>query len=394
MTSLVDNSDTLSLAKQLIDIESITPNDNGCQTFICNYLRELGFTITDLSTHGVSNFLAIYGEQGPTFAFSGHTDVVPAGELNLWDTPPFTATCKDGILYGRGAADMKGAVAAMMNACKHYITQHPDQPGRIAIMITSDEEGQATYGTRHIVDHLIKHNISIDYCLIGEASSTEQLGDGIKIGRRGSLHGALTVFGKQGHIAYPHLANNPIHRSFKALDELSLTQWDEGNAHFSPTSFQIYNIHADTGATNIIPGTLSARFNFRFAPCSSAEELQQRVEACFLQHQLDYTIDWDLSSTPFYSPPGKLAAACTQAIQDTCKITTTANTYGGTSDGRFISALPCEIVELGVINKTIHQVNEHVCIQDLEKLSIMYQHCLTQILATNKASATATCELT
>lgn len=373
-------SETIKLAQQLINIESITPNDNGCQPFLNNKLESLGFTMTDLSSNDVTNTFARRGTAGPLIVFSGHTDVVPPGPENKWTSPPFYASIRDGHLFGRGAADMKSAIAAMYIATKNFVEQYPKHKGSIAFAITSDEEGDALDGTIKIVDYFLKNNIKIDYCLIGEASSIEKLGDSIKIGRRGSLHGKLKVIGKQGHIAYPHLADNPIHRCFKALDELTHIQWDEGNEFFTPTSFQIYNINADTGASNIIPGALSARFNFRYAPSSSADELKQKVHKVFDDNGLQYEIDWNLSSEPFLSKKGALLSATQHAIEKVCGISTNPNTTGGTSDGRFIAKTGCEILELGAVSKCIHQVDEHINIDDLNNLSKLYFEILKSLL--------------
>lgn len=374
-------SDTLTLAQQLINIESVTPNDNGCQNILIDRLKKMGFDITLLNSNDVSNFFAVRGNDTKClFAFSGHTDVVPAGDLSEWNSPPFKASVRDGKLFGRGAADMKTALAAMIIATERFVTKHPNHPGKTGFLITSDEEGNAIDGTAKIVDYLQQKNIRIDYCLVGEATSNKKLGDVIKVGRRGSLHGDLTVHGKQGHIAYPHLAINPIHRSFQALDHLTKIEWDTANALFSPTSFQIYNINADTGATNIIPGSLTARFNFRYSPESTAESLQKKVEKVFEAHQLDYDIRWNHSSKPFHSKSGALTKACEAAILQLCNVTTEANTTGGTSDGRFIAPTGAEVVELGLLNESIHHTDEHTDLNDLEKLTDVYENILERLL--------------
>lgn len=370
----------LELAKTLINIPSITPNDNGCQQQLIQHLLAMNFTITPLSSGNVTNFWAQRGHNGPLFVFAGHTDVVPPGPETKWRTPPFMATVHNDRLYGRGAADMKAALAAMVIACQQFIDKHPNHLGSIGFMITSDEEGTATDGTTKIVEYLENNNINIDWCLIGEASSQQELGDAVKIGRRGSLHGELQVMGKQGHIAYPHLAENPIHNCFKALDQLTHIEWDQGNEHFSPTSFQIYNISADTGATNIIPGALTARFNFRFSPASTPQQLKDRLQKTLDDHALRYHIEWNLASQPFYSEPGQLFHATQQSIQTILGIETHANTIGGTSDGRFIARLGCEIVELGFVNKTIHQVNEHIHVPAIKQLTTIYANILEQLL--------------
>lgn len=373
-------TDTLSLAKELIRIESITPNDHGCQKILIDRLKKIGFTITELDSNGVSNFFAVRGSGEKLFAFSGHTDVVPPGNLSEWTSPPFSPTVRDGKLFGRGAADMKSALAAMIVATERFISKHANHTGKIGFLITSDEEGSGTDGTIKIVEYLQKNKITLDYCLIGEATSSKKLGDVIKVGRRGSLHGQLTVHGKQGHIAYPHLAINPIHRSFQALDHLTNIVWDEATDLFSPTSFQIYNINADTGANNIIPGSLTARFNFRYSPASTAESLQKKVESVFEEHHLHYDIKWTHASKPFYSKPGLLTQTCRDVISHLCHITTEPNTTGGTSDGRFIAATNAEIVELGLLNESIHHIDEHTDLQDLEKLTDAYEMILERMM--------------
>lgn len=376
-------SQTLTLAKQLINIPSITPHDHGCQKILIDRLKKINFEITELNSNGVSNFLATRAGKNEKlfFAFSGHTDVVPAGDLSEWHSPPFEATVRDGKLFGRGAADMKSALAAMVVATENFIKKNPDHAGKIGFLITSDEEGSGKDGTIKIVEHLQKNNITLNYCLIGEATSNKKLGDVIKVGRRGSLHGELTVHGKQGHIAYPHLAINPIHRSFQALDHLTKIEWDRATELFSPTSFQIYNINADTGANNIIPGSLTARFNFRYSPESTAESLQKKVEKIFEEHQLHYEIKWNHSSKPFYSKPSALTKACQNSIVHLCNITAEQNTTGGTSDGRFIAATNAEIVELGLRNESIHHVDENTSLDDLEKLTKLYEIILEKINA-------------
>lgn len=374
------SSDTIKLAEQLINIRSITPDDNGCQDVLTTRLKKIGFKIEEINSDGVSNFWAHHGNDDPLFVFSGHTDVVPPGPEEKWTSPPFTATQRDGHLYGRGAADMKSSLAAMITATERFLKKHPQHKGAIGFIITSDEEGPATDGTVKVVEYLEANKIKINWCLVGEATSTETVGDAIKIGRRGSLHGQLEVIGKQGHIAYPQQADNPIHRSFKALDALAQMEWDQGNEFFNPTSFQIYNIDADTGATNIIPGTLKAKFNFRFAPTSTSEDLQQRVHKVFDDHQLNYKIHWNLSSQPFLSEPGELTQAAKEAIKTICNIDTHPNTTGGTSDGRFIAPTGAEVVELGPSSQSIHQVDENIKIADLDTLSELYEKILENLL--------------
>lgn len=374
------SSDVLALAQQLINTRSITPDDNGCQDILIRRLEKIGFEIERINSNGVSNFWAHQGKGDPLFVFSGHTDVVPPGPEEKWTSPPFMANVRDDYLYGRGAADMKSALAAMIVSTENFLKKHPNHKGSIGFIITSDEEGPATDGTAKVIDHLHEKNIKIDYCVIGEASSNEDVGDAIKIGRRGSLHGQLEVIGKQGHIAYPQQADNPIHRCFKALDALAQTQWDEGDKYFNPTSFQIYNIEADTGATNIIPGTLKAKFNFRYAPVSTADELQQRVHKVFDDHQLNYNIHWNLSSKPFLSEHGNLTQATKDVIKKICNIDTHPNTTGGTSDGRFIAPTGAEVIELGLSSKSIHQVDENIKIKDLDTLTTLYENIMEQLL--------------
>lgn len=373
-------SRTIDLAKKLISINSITPNDNGCQNIIKEQLAATGFSVIDLSLEGVSNIWAQKGDNSPLFVFAGHTDVVPPGQLEKWHSNPFQADLRDDYLYGRGAADMKSALAAMIIACQRFVEQYPEHRGSIGFIITSDEEGDAKFGTIKVVEYLQEQRIQPRWCLIGEASSSLKLGDTLKIGRRGSLHGNLQVFGKQGHIAYPQLAENPIHRSFKVLDTLTETVWDKGNEDFTPTSFQIYNIKADTGASNVIPGILTASFNFRYSPASTAEELKHKVHKIFDDYQLNYEIEWKHSSEPFLSHKGKLLEASIQAIKEICEIEAQPNTTGGTSDGRFIHKLGCEIVELGPPSKTAHQVNECISLEDLSNLTELYFRVLEQLV--------------
>lgn len=370
----------IHLAKQLIAKPSITPNDAGCQDLLIEHLIPLGFKVEKLKFGNVENFWAKRGNSSPVFVFAGHTDVVPPGPLERWDFPPFTPEIRDGKLFGRGAADMKGSLAAMIIACENFIKKYPDHSGSIAFLITSDEEGQAIDGTAKVVEYLQNQHEKIDYCLIGEASSEQQLGDTIKIGRRGSLHGKLIIEGKQGHVAYPQKADNPIHKAAAALAALAATHWDAGNEQFPPTTFQISNIHGGTGADNVIPGELEILFNFRYSTASTAEELQQNVLNILDRHALRYRIEWRISGKPFLTASKELINAATQAISEIAKIQPKLSTSGGTSDGRFIATTGCQVIEIGPNNSSIHQINEHVDIEELEKLSLIYAKILEILL--------------
>ncbi len=373
-------SDTLQLAKDLISIASVTPNDKGCQRLMTDRLKKVGFEIDDLKFGEVDNFWAKHGNNTPVFVFAGHTDVVPVG--SNWKTDPFEPTVVDGMLYGRGTADMKGSLAAMITATERFVTDFPDHKGSIGYLITSDEEGPAIDGTVKVCEYLNNKGQNVDYCLVGEPSSTNQLGDVMKNGRRGSLNGSLTLIGKQGHIAYPHLANNPIHLLAPALNGLIAEVWDEGNEYFPKTSFQVSNIHSGTGVTNVIPGTVEIMFNFRYSSESTHEGLQKRVEDILDTHGLEYKIDWNHSGYPFLTPKGDLVSACMQAVKTVKDIDSELSTSGGTSDGRFIAPiLNAQVVELGPLNATIHQVDECVSVQDLEDLSEIYYQILKNILA-------------
>ncbi len=373
-------SDTLQLAKDLISIASVTPNDKGCQRLMTDRLKKVGFEIDDLKFGEVDNFWAKHGNNTPVFVFAGHTDVVPVGPN--WKTDPFEPTVIDGMLYGRGTADMKGSLAAMITATERFVTDFPDHKGSIGYLITSDEEGPAIDGTVKVCEYLNNKGQNVDYCLVGEPSSTNQLGDVMKNGRRGSLNGSLTLIGKQGHIAYPHLANNPIHLLAPALNSLIAEVWDEGNEYFPKTSFQVSNIHSGTGVTNVIPGTVEIMFNFRYSSESTYEYLQKRVEDILDTHGLEYKIDWNHSGYPFLTPKGDLVSACMQAVKTVKDIDSELSTSGGTSDGRFIAPiLNAQVVELGPLNATIHQVDECVSVQDLEDLSEIYYQILKNILA-------------
>jgi len=373
-------SDTLELARELIARQSVTPDDAGCQKLLTERLEPLGFTVEHLRFGEVDNIWARRGDSGPVLAFAGHTDVVPPGPLEKWVSPPFEPTITDGYLYGRGAADMKSSIAAMVTACERFVAEHPNHKGSIAFLITSDEEGPARDGTRKVIETLEARQEKIDWCLVGEPSATDRVGDVVKNGRRGSLNGKLTVHGVQGHVAYPHLAENPVHLAAPALAELAAEEWDQGNEFFPPTSFQISNVNAGTGATNIIPGELEVLLNFRFSTEVTAGELQKRVETILDAHQLNYTMDWSLSGNPFLTPKGELLDAATQAIEKTVGNTPEINTKGGTSDGRFIAPTGAQVLELGPSNATIHKLNECVLVEDLEPLSAVYEGILKRLL--------------
>ncbi|WP_337882406.1 succinyl-diaminopimelate desuccinylase [Chromobacterium haemolyticum] len=376
-------SATLELARQLIRLDSVTPRDQGCQELMIARLEAIGFRVERMRFGDVDNFWARRGGDGPLVCFAGHTDVVPTGPLEQWDSPPFEPTVRNGLLYGRGAADMKASLAAFVTACEDFVALHPGHPGSIALLITSDEEGVAVDGSVKVVDALEARGETIDYCIVGEPTSDQALGDTIKNGRRGSLSGQLIVHGIQGHIAYPHLAKNPVHLMAPALAELAATRWDEGNAFFPPTSWQVSNIHAGTGASNIIPGHCEIRFNFRFSPESSAESLKERVCAILDRHGLGYELHWQLSGQPFLTQPGKLTDALGRAIAAVAGRQAELSTTGGTSDGRFIKRIARELVEFGPINATIHKLNECVEVADIEPLSAIYRRTLEQLLNTD-----------
>lgn len=373
-------SPTLELAIDLISRPSVTPEDAGCQEAMIARLAAIGFKIERLPFGEVQNFWARRGTSGPLFAFAGHSDVVPTGPLEQWRSPPFEPTIRDGYLYGRGAADMKGSLAAMVTACEHFVAAHPDHHGSIAFLITSDEEGPSVNGTVKVVEHLSARGERIDWALVGEPTSTGQVGDVIKNGRRGSLSGTLTVHGVQGHVAYPHLADNPVHRFAPALAELCAIRWDEGSTHFPPTTFQISNIHAGTGANNVIPGDLQVLFNFRYSTAVTYMQLRERVEAVLNRHGLKYELAWNLSGEPFLTRKGELIDAARAAIREIAGIEAELSTTGGTSDGRFIAPTGAQVLELGPVNATIHKLNECVSIGDLDRLSSLYQHILEKLL--------------
>jgi succinyl-diaminopimelate desuccinylase len=371
---------TLELSCDLIRCASVTPDDAGCQALMMDRLRALGFTCVDLKFGNVSNFWAERGERGPLLVFAGHTDVVPTGPLDQWDSPPFEPQVRDGMLYGRGSADMKGSLAAMVIACEEFVAEHPHHPGRIGFLITSDEEGPAVDGTVKVLDYLREKGTAIDWCVVGEPSSSRVLGDVIKNGRRGSLGAVLTVRGVQGHIAYPHLADNPIHRALPALHALASETWDEGNEFFPPTALQISNINGGTGATNVIPGEVQVLFNFRFSTEVTDALLRQRTEAILRAHHLDYSIDWQLSGQPFLTPRGELVDATIASIRAITGLTAELSTAGGTSDGRFIAPTGAQVVELGPVNATIHKLNERVLAAALPQLAAIYKGIIARLL--------------
>jgi succinyl-diaminopimelate desuccinylase len=371
---------TLALSCELISRPSVTPEDAGCQQLMMERLSAIGFHCTALRFGDVENFWAERGDSGPILVFAGHTDVVPTGPLEEWRSPPFEPTVIDGVLYGRGAADMKGSLAAMLVACEEFVAAHPDHNGRIGFLITSDEEGEAVNGTVRVIQHLQEQGKPIDWCLVGEPSSTAALGDVIKNGRRGSLGAVLTVRGTQGHIAYPHLADNPIHRALPALHALTAEVWDQGNEFFPPTSMQVSNINGGTGATNVIPGTLQVQFNFRFSTEVTEAGLRQRTEAILDAHGLDYELRWSLSGQPFLTASGALVDATVASINAVTGLTPELSTAGGTSDGRFIAPTGAQVVEVGPVNATIHKLNEEVLADDLPKLAAIYRGILERLL--------------
>ena len=374
---------TLDLTRELIARPSVTPGDAGCQQLISERLETSGFSATSLPCADVSNLWATHGRGAPVFTFLGHTDVVPAGPEADWDTPPFEPRERDGYLYGRGSADMKGSVAAMVTALERFVAAHPEHRGTISLLLTSDEEGIAINGTKQVVAHLERENVRIDWCLVGEPCSRAKLGDVIKNGRRGSLSGVLTVRGVQGHTAYPALAENPVHLAGPALVELCERVWDQGNAHYPPSSFQISNIHAGTGAENVIPGSVEISFNLRFSTEWTERKLKDAIEVLLRGHELDYDLKWQPCSQPFLTESGKLLDAVQSAVTAVCGITPAVSTDGGTSDGRFIAPTGTEVVELGPVNASIHKVNECVRSADLETLSVLYQDILTRLMIRN-----------
>jgi len=377
----VEAAATLRLARELIARRSITPDDGGCQELLTRRLAGIGFRVESLRRGDVANLWARRGDARPLVCFIGHSDVVPTGPLDQWQSNPFAPTERDGKLFGRGAADMKTSIAAFVVAAEQFVGRHPFHPGSIALLITSDEEGPAVDGTAKVIDLLKKRAEQIDYCLVGEPTCTSKLGDTIKNGRRGSLSGTLRVRGIQGHIAYPHLARNPIHLVAPALAELGATEWDRGNEHFPPTTWQISNIHAGTGASNVIPGEVELQFNFRFSTASSADGLKQRVHSVLDRHELEYELQWSLSATPYLTQRGKLVDALGGAILEVTGIAPEVSTSGGTSDGRFVAEVCPEVVEFGPVTASIHKLNEHIDLDAIEPLREIYFRVLERLLA-------------
>ena len=376
----MNHSPTVELAMQLVAQASVTPKDAGCQAMMTERLQDCGFSIENLRFGDVDNFWAIHGSSGPIFCFAGHTDVVPTGPVESWSHPPFTPTIAEGQLYGRGSADMKGSLAAMVVAAEEFVSEFPKHQGRLEFLITSDEEGIAVNGTVKVVDWLQQQGITPEWCLVGEPSSSTQCGDTIKNGRRGSLGCRLTIKGTQGHVAYPHLAANPIHLGMPALEELTREIWDQGNTFFPATSFQVSNINAGTGATNVIPGTVEVLFNFRFSTEVTDLQLMGRAEAILNKHQLDYEAEWNLSGQPFITERGDLVQAAINCIARTTGLEAELSTAGGTSDGRFIAPIGTQVVELGPVNQSIHRVDENVSIDDLNTLTKIYKNILHELL--------------
>ena len=376
MTTL---SPTLALAFDLISRPSVTPEDAGCQALIIQRLTKLGFDVEEMPFGDVKNFYAKRGNEGPNLCFAGHTDVVPTGPESEWINPPFEPKIIDGKLFGRGAADMKGSLASMVVAVEEFVTANPDHKGQISFLITSDEEGPFVDGTTRVVDALMERKEKVDWCIVGEPSSTNQLGDIIKNGRRGSFSGNLTIYGKQGHVAYPHLAQNPIHLAAPVIAELSETHWDEGNDFFPPTSFQVSNISSGTGATNVVPGTLNTQFNLRFSSELDFDKIKARILAILEKHDVKHDIEWTYNGLPFLTRPGELVDAIVKSVEDSVKITPELSTSGGTSDGRFIAKMGTQVVELGPVNATIHQINECVEAESLNQLTNIYRKTLENL---------------
>jgi succinyl-diaminopimelate desuccinylase len=374
-------SQTLELTQNLMARRSVTPADEGCQAVMTERLAALGFKIEPLRYGNVENFWATHGSGGPVFCFAGHTDVVPTGPLEEWRTDPFVPTIRDGVLYGRGAADMKSGLAAMVTATEEFVRAHQKHKGTIAFLITSDEEGPSVDGTKRVAEMLAGRRERIDWCVVGEPSSEGTIGDTVKVGRRGSFSGRLTVHGVQGHVAYPQLAENPVHTLAPALAELTSRVWDNGTEYFQPTSFQVSNLNAGTGAPNVIPGELKARFNLRYSPAQTQEGLKEIVEGILRKHGVRYTLEWYVSGEPFYTPPGDLSNAVGAAVEEVTGSRPKLSTGGGTSDGRFIAPLGAQVVELGVINASIHKVNESVRVADIDALHRIYVGVMRKLLA-------------
>lgn len=381
MAQTMSDSATIALAKDLMARASVTPHDEGCQELMIARLEAIGFSVERMRFGEVDNFWARRGTEKPVLAFAGHTDVVPSGPEDQWHTPPFEPTIKDGYLYGRGAADMKGSLAAWVVALEEFVAQHPDHRGSLALLITSDEEGPFVDGTTRVIDTLEARGEKMDWCIVGEPSSTSTLGDVIKNGRRGSLTALISAKGIQGHVAYPHLVSNPIHKVAPALAELASTTWDEGNDFFPPTSFQIANINGGTGASNVVPGHVDIMCNFRYSTELTADDLTTRVEAILDAHQVEYDIHWTYNGLPFLTSSGALVDACRDSIKAVTGTQTQLSTAGGTSDGRFIAPTGAQVVELGPCNATIHKLNECVKVSDLEELTLVYQGVLTRLMA-------------
>lgn len=374
-------TDTLTLTQELISRRSNTPDDAGCQALMQEHLAPLGFRFESIVSNGVINLWARRGDTSPVVCFAGHTDVVPSGPLDQWHSDPFTPSIRDGVLYGRGASDMKASLAAFVTSIEAFVAQHPDHRGSIALLITSDEEGIATDGTVKVVEALAARGETIDCCIVGEPTCVAQLGDTIKNGRRGSLSGRLTVKGIQGHIAYPHLVRNPIHQAAPAIAELAAIEWDQGNEYFPPTGWQISNIHGGTGATNVVPGSVEIRFNFRHSTASTKEALKTRVHQVLDKHNLEYDLDWEESGQPYLTPQGSLVEAISAAIKEVTGLDTELSTTGGTSDGRFIADICAQVVEFGPMNASIHKLNENVPVAVLEPLRAIYQKTLEKLLS-------------
>jgi succinyl-diaminopimelate desuccinylase len=375
-------STIVDLTQELVRRKSVTPDDGGCQTLIGDRLAKFGFKIETLRFGDVDNLWATHGSGSPVFAFLGHTDVVPAGDVAQWSSDPFVPTIRDGRLYGRGAADMKSGVAAMAVTLEEFVAANPNHAGTVALLLTSDEEGPTNlHGVRRVVEEFRARGQRIDWCVVGEPSSAQQLGDIVRVGRRGSLSGKLTVRGVQGHVAYPEKVRNPIHLAAPALVELATQTWDDGNAEFPPTSFQISNINAGTGALNVVPGTLVVDFNFRFCTASTSQSLCERTEAILRKHGLDFAVDWNVSGEPFLTRDGTLRRAAMQSIEEVCGIVAKADTGGGTSDARFIAPMGAEVVEIGPVNASIHKIDEHVSIDELETLPRLFLRILEKLFS-------------